>query len=104
MIALKFLGILLASAAYVAGLAQWVYRGKVLSGILAMVVFFPSLIWLTFSTPFLFLRALPLVGLAMFAHRYRSRILMEIRLLWFTTLSVLVVQAYYLFVDVLYGP
>jgi hypothetical protein len=104
MIALKWLGILIASAAYVAGLAQWVYRSRLLPGLLAMVVVFPALIWLTFSTPLLFLRALPLVGLAMFLHRYRARFLMEIRLLWFSTLSVLVVQVYYLFAGFLYGP
>lgn len=104
MIALKWLGILVAAAAYVGGLAQWIYRSKLLPGILAILVFFPSLIWLTFSTPLLFLRALPLVGVAMFAHRYRSRILMDIRLLWFTTLTVLVVQTYFLFAARLYGP
>jgi hypothetical protein len=102
MIALKWLGIFIASAAYVAGLAQWVYRGRLLPGFLAMTVIFPALIWLTLDTPLLFLRGLPLVGLALFLHRYRARFLMEIRLLWFTTLSVLTVQVYYLFAGVLY--
>lgn len=104
MIALKWLGILVASAAYVGGLGQWIYRSRLLPGILAILVFFPALIWLTFSTPLLFLRALPLVGVAMFIHRYRTRILYEIRLLWFTTLSVAVVQVYYVFAARLYGP
>lgn len=104
MIALKWLGILVASATYVVALAQWIYRSRWLPGLLAMLVFFPALIWLTFSTPFLFLRALPLVGVAMFAHRYGIRILMEIRLLWFTTLSVLAVQAYYVVAGVLLAP
>lgn len=104
MIALKWLGILIAAAAYLGGLAQWIYRSRVLPGILAILVCFPALIWLTFSTPLLFLRALPLVGVAMFAHRHRSRILMDIRLLWFTTLTVLVVQAYYLAAARMYGP
>lgn len=102
MIALKWLGILAASAAYLGGLAQWVYRSRILPGILAMLVVFPALIWLTLSTPLLFLRALPLLGLAMFAHRYGRRILMEIRLLWFTTLSVISVQVYYFFAGVIY--
>lgn len=102
MIALKWLGILIASAAYLAGLAQWIYRGRILPGVLAMTVFFPALIWLTFETPLLFLRGLPLVGLAMFLHRYRARFLMDIRLLWFTTLSVLTVQVYYMFAGMLY--
>lgn len=104
MIALKWLGILVATATYVAALAQWVYRGKILPGVLAMVVIFPALIWLTFSTPFLFLRALPLVGVGMFAHRYGLRTIMEIRLLWFTTLTVLAVQAYYMVAGVLLAP
>lgn len=104
MIALKWVGIFLAAAAYVGGLSQWIYRNRFWPGALAIFVFFPVLIWLTFSSPLLFLRALPLAGLAMFLHRYGSRILMEIRLLWFTTLSVLVVQAYYLVAGYLYGP
>lgn len=104
MIALKWLGILVAAVAYVGALSQWIYRSRLLPGLLAMVVLFPALIWLTFSTPFLFLRALPLAGVAMFAHRYGLRLIMEIRLLWFTTLSVLSVQAYYLFAASLYGP
>lgn len=104
MIALKWLGILIAAFAYVGGLAQWIYRSKLLPGILSISVFFPALIWLTFATPLLFLRALPLAGVVMFAHRYRARILMDIRLLWFTTLTVLVVQTYYLFAARLYGP
>lgn len=103
MIALKWLGIALAAAAYVAGLARWIYAGKVLPGLLAMLVFFPALIELTYFSPLLFLRALPLAGLAMFAHRYGTRTLMEMRLLWFTTLSVLVVQAYYLVAAYLYN-
>lgn len=102
MIALKWLGILVASAAYLAGLAQWVYRSRVLPGTLAILVVFPALIWLTLSTPLVFLRALPLLGLAMFIHRYGKRLLMEIRLLWFTTLSVIAVQVYYFFAGVIY--
>lgn len=104
MIALKWLGILLAASAYVAGLAQWIYRGRILSGVLAITVFFPALCWLTYDTPLLYLRALPVVGLAMFAHRYGSRILMEIRLLWFMTLSVLTVQAYYVVAGLFLSP
>ena len=104
MIALKWLGILLAAAAYVGGLGQWIYRGRTLSGVLAITVFFPALCWLTYGTPLLYLRALPVVGLAMFTHRYRTRILMDMRLLWFTTLSVLTVQAYYVVVGVLLSP
>jgi hypothetical protein len=103
MIALKWLGIALAAGAYLTGLARWIYAGKVLPGLLAMLVLFPALIWLTYSSPLLFLRALPLAGLAMFAHRYGARILLEMRLLWFTTLSVLAVQAYYLVAVYLYN-
>lgn len=104
MIALKWLGILLAASAYVVGLAQWIYRKQVLPGLLAMVVVFPALIWLTLSTPLMFLRALPLVGLGMFVHHHGFKAILEIRLLWFTTLSVLTVNVYYLFAARLYGP
>ncbi len=103
MIALKWMGIFLAAGAYVAGLVRWIYAGKVLPGLLAICLFFPVLIWLTYASPLIFLRALPLAGLAMFLHRYGARILMEMRLLWFTTLSVLVVQAYYLAAAYLYN-
>jgi hypothetical protein len=104
MIALKWVGILLAAAAYLGGLAQWIYRARILPGLLAMVVVFPALIWLTLSTPLMFLRALPLVGLGMFVHRYGLKAILEIRMLWFTTLSVLTVNVYYLFAARLYGP
>jgi hypothetical protein len=104
MIALKWLGILIASAAYIAGLAQWIYRTRLLPGLLAMVVIFPALIWLTLSTPLIFLRGLPLVGVGMFAHRFGLKSIFEIRMLWFTTLTVLTVNTYYMVYGVLLAP
>ena len=98
MLILQTLGILIAAAAYLAGLQRWIYQGKLLAGLLAIFVCFPALILLTPVAPFVYLRGIPLVGVFMFFHHYRSRILMQIKLLWFTTLSVLVVQGYYLLI------
>lgn len=104
MIALQWVGIFTAAFAYLWGLAEWIFKERKLPGLLAMLVFFPALIWLTLGTPWLFLRALPVMGLGLFVHRYRWRVLMEIRLLWFTTLSVLAIQAYYMLAGFLLGP
>lgn len=94
---LKWLGILLASAAYLAGLRAWIYRGHLLLGLASILITFPILILLTTAYPALYFRVLPLAGVGMFLHRYGSRILMQVKLLWFTTLSVLVVQFYYMY-------
>ena len=97
MLVLNWLGIILACAAYLFTLRKWIYQGQLWPGIFALLVVFPILIALTSTFPAYWLRAIPLVGLGMFTHRYRWRILMQIKLLWFTTLSVLVVQGYYAF-------
>lgn len=91
----QWLGIIVFAFAYVAALGKWVYEGKLALGLLAVFVFFPVLIALTPAFPATLLRGLPLVGVGMFLHHYGRRILMQIKLLWFTTLSVLVVQGYY---------
>lgn len=98
MVILQAVGILLTIAAYIEGLRRWIYRGALVPGLLSILVFFPILILLTTQPPALCLRAAPLAALGMFIHRYGSRILMQIKLLWFTTLSVLVVQGYYLLI------
>lgn len=95
MLILNWLGIALSSAAYLIGLHKWIYQGRLLFGLLATLVCFPVLICLTATFPAAYLRAMPLVGLGMFIHHYGSRLLMQIKLLWFTTLSVLVVQGYF---------
>jgi hypothetical protein len=97
MILLHWLGIAISSAGYLLGLRKWIYEGRLLLGLLSIFIFFPLLIALTMAFPATLLRALPLVGVGMFIHHYRARILMQIKLLWFTTLSVIVVQFYYAF-------
>jgi hypothetical protein len=92
---LNWLGIAVFSFAYVAGLRKWVYQGNLILGLLSVLIFFPVLIAMTMTFPATLLRALPLAGVGMFLHHYGRRILMQIKLLWFTTLSVLVVQGYY---------
>src|SRR4051812_48035487 len=97
MFLLNWLGIAFSSAAYLLGLRKWIYQGNLLLGLLSIFVFFPLLIFLSMTFPATILRALPLVGVGMFVHHYGVRILMQIKLLWFTTLSVIVVQFYYAF-------
>jgi hypothetical protein len=97
MLVLNWLGIAFSTAAYIAGLRKWIYQGNFLLGLLAILICFPLLIALTQTPPATLLRGLPLVGLGMFIHHYGARILMQIKLLWFTTLSVIVVQFYYVF-------
>lgn len=99
MLILNWLGITFASVAYLAGLRKWIYEGRLLPGLLSVLLCFPILITLTMTFPATILRGMPLVGVGMFLHRYGLRILMQIKLLWFTTLSVLVVQGYF----VVYG-
>ncbi len=96
MFLLNWLGIALSTAAYIAGLRKWIYQGNLILGLLSVFVFFPILIALTMTFPATILRAMPLVGIGMFIHHYGRRLLMQIKLLWFTTLSVMVVQGYYL--------
>jgi len=93
-LALKTLGIGISAFAYLAGLRRWIYQGNLGMGLLAVILVFPALIALTDAYPATLLRALPLVGVGMFAHHYGARILSQIKLLWFTTLSMLVVQGY----------
>lgn len=97
MLILNWLGIALTSAAYLIGLRKWIYQANLLLGLVSVFICFPILITLTMNFPATLLRALPLVGVCMFLHHYGSRILMQIKLLWFTTLSVLVVQGYLVF-------
>jgi hypothetical protein len=94
---LNWLGIVVSTATYIAGLRKWIYQGNLLLGLLSIFICFPILICLTTTFPAILLRAMPLVGVGMFIHRYGARILMQIKLLWFTTLSVIVVQFYYAF-------
>jgi hypothetical protein len=95
MFLLNWVGIALATAAYIVGLRKWIYQGNLLLGLIAVLVCFPVLIALTMAFPATLLRGMPLVGVGMFIHHYGRRLLMQIKLLWFTTLSVLVVQGYY---------
>ena len=95
MLLLTWLGITVSTEAYLAGLRKWIYQGNLGLGLLSIFVFFPLLICLTMTFPATILRAMPLVGIGMFIHHYGSRLLMQIKLLWFTTLSVLVVQGFY---------
>ena len=95
LIALQWLGIVVFAFAYIAGIRKWVYEANLILGLGAVFVCFPILIALTPVWPATLLRGLPLVGVGMFLHHYGSRILMQIKLLWFTTLSVLVVQGYF---------
>jgi hypothetical protein len=88
-------GIALVAVAYLAGLWLWVYHARLPAGLFSILIAFPILILLTTQPPAIYLRGIPLAGVGMFFHRYGSRILMQIKLLWFTTLSVLVVQGYY---------
>ena len=94
-LALKGLGMGISAFAYLAGLRKWVYQGNLGMGLAAVILVFPALIALTDTYPATFLRAIPLVGVGMFLHHYGARILTQIKLLWFTTLSVIVVQGYY---------
>ncbi len=95
LLGLEWLGIAIFAFAYISGVRKWVYEGNLLMGLLAVFICFPILIALTPAWPATLLRGLPLVGVGMFLHHYGRRILMQIKLLWFTTLSVLVVQGYY---------
>ncbi len=97
MLLLNWLGIAFSSLLYLAGLRRWIYQGNLIMGLLAIFICFPLLIVLTSTFPATLLRGLPLVGVGMFVHHYGRRILMQIKLLWFTTLSVIVVQFYYAF-------
>lgn len=94
MLILNWLGIAFLCAAYLAGLRKWIYQGKLIGGLLSILVFFPLLIGLTSKPPADFLRAIPLVGVGMFMHHYGRRLLLQIKLLWFTTLSMLVAQGF----------
>lgn len=94
-LALKTLGLGISAFAYVAGVRKWVYHGGLGMGLLAVLAAYPMVIALTPEFPATLLRALPLVGIGMFLHHYGARILSQIKLLWFTTLSVIVVQGYY---------
>jgi hypothetical protein len=92
---LQWVGIAVFTFAYLAALRRWIYQGNLALGLAAVFVCFPILIALTPAFPATLLRGLPLAGVGMFLHYYGRRILMQIKLLWFTTLSVLVVQGYY---------
>lgn len=91
---LHWLGITFFCVAYLLGLRKWIYQGNLLMGLLSVLIFFPLLLILTMQPPSDYLRAIPIVGVAMFIHHYGRRLLMQIKLLWFTTLSVLVAQGF----------
>lgn len=92
---LRWVGLLLASGLYLVAMAQWVYLARWRIGLLAVLVLFPGLIYLSSGGHGTWLRALPVLGVLMFLHHLRGRFLKSISLLWFTTLTVLVVQGYY---------
>lgn len=97
MLILFALAIAMVCAAYLFGVGKWIYQGNLLLGLLSLLVCFPLLIAITATFPAYYVRAIPLLGVGMFFHRYGRRVLMQIKLLWFTTLTVLVVQGYYAF-------
>jgi hypothetical protein len=94
---LTWIGIGITSLSYTIALQRWIYRANLLAGLGSLLIVFPLLIALTSAFPAYYFRALPLAGVGMFIHRYRFRVLLQIKLLWFTTLTVLVVQGYYAF-------
>ncbi len=86
---------MLAGAAYLAGVHAWVYRDRIVPGIMAVCLIFPMFIHLTGSLNASILRILPLIGVGMFLHRYGFAVLHQIKLLWFTTLNLATVVTYY---------
>ena len=86
----------IACALYVWGLFHWIFLGKKWAGALAMLGAFPALVYLSAGNWGVYLRGIPLLGIAMFALRERARFIYSIHLLWFTTVSVLTVHLYYL--------
>jgi len=103
MIILKWICIALTLSAYLFGLKKWIYEANLLLGLAAMILIFPILIALTSVFPAYYLRAVPVVAVVMFVHHYKTRVLHQIKLLWFTTLTVLVVQGYYAFLSHFFG-
>jgi len=97
---IKLIASLCTAGLYGAGLYLWIYRARLWPGLAAMLGLYPLLLSLTRGTPWFFLRVIPILGVAMFFHRHGLRTLTQIRLLWFTTLSVLAVHIYYLMVGV----
>lgn len=95
---LRWVGLLLASGLYLAGIAQWAYLGRWRIGLLVVLLVFPGLLYLSQGGHGLWLRAVPVLGVLMFWHHLRGRFLKSIPLLWYTTLTVLVVQGYYAWV------
>jgi hypothetical protein len=91
---------LLGAGAYAGGLFYWVYRNRLWPALISMLILYPLLILVTRETSWTFLRAVPIVGIFLFLHRSRGDVLRQIRLLWFTTLSVAVVHVYYLVIGV----
>ena len=87
---------MVAVGAYGAGLYSWTHRDRLWPALFSMVILYPLLILVTRDTPWTFLRAAPVIGVALFLHRYRGGVLKQIRLLWFTTLTVLATHVYYL--------
>ena len=97
---LKLFAGLIAVSAYAAGLYFWSHKDRFWPALFAMLGLYPLLILVTRETPWTFLRAAPLIGVILFLHRYRMGALRQMRLLWFTTLSVAVVHVYYLIIGV----
>jgi hypothetical protein len=92
---LRWVALILACGLYLACMVQWAYLGRWRMGLVAVLVAFPGLLYLSQGGHGLWLRGIPLLGVAMFIHRLKTRFLRSISLLWFTTLTVLVAQGYY---------
>jgi len=92
---LRWTGLLLASGLYLAGIAQWAYLGRWRMGVAAVLLVFPGLLVLSHGGHGTWLRAIPLLGVFLFIHSLKGAFLRSIPLLWYTTLTVLVVQGYY---------
>jgi hypothetical protein len=95
---LRWIGLILASILYLGCMFQWAYLGRWRMGLVAVLLVFPGMLYLSQGGYGLWLRGIPLLGVLMFLHHLRARFLRSISLLWFTTLTVLVVQGYYAWV------
>ena len=90
---LRYLGLFLAAGMYLAGIYYWAYRGKAWVGLFSVILLFPALLWLSLGGHWVFLRGVPILGVTMFIHASGKTFLRSIPLLWFTSLTVMVIQA-----------
>jgi hypothetical protein len=95
---LRWLALILAAILYLVFMAQWAYRGRWRQGLIAVLLVFPGMLYLSQGGYGLWLRGIPILGVLMFLHSLGSRFLRSIALLWFTTLTVFVAQGYYAWV------